>query len=266
MSNAVVIDIPIAVMDRLGTATFEELAEFAEESIERAGEHARQSIHHLIAVGGALTEMRERMPGQYPAWLQKTGMGQQWASRCERLYLYRNELPQEALTEWISSDGRLRQPTLTNAIKSIAHLPKIVGTTGGHNKIAEEHRATARRMLSEGVPCREVASMTGISLSVVKRIKNPGRFEDTERRFREKKKIEEAAARALREQKQRAERDRLAKTTGKEASVAYAAVRQALAALDRVSGSASHVRTASDYLVAAEARIVAIMQAERASQ
>lgn len=267
MSNTAVIDIPIDMMDRLGTATFEELAQFAEASITKAGDHARQSIHHLIEVGGALREMRDRMPGPYRTWLQNVGMDELWASKCQRLYVYRNELPAEVFAAHQGIDGRECRPSMRNALRSISHLPQLYkGQAVPYNKTPEERRVTAERMLAEGAPARDVAAMTGISLGVIKRIRNPGGAKDADRRRREKMKAAAAAERALREQEQRAERDRLAKITGKEASVAYAAVRQALAALAKVSGSATHVDAATGYLTAAESRIVAIMQEERASQ
>ena len=264
MSNTAVIDIPIDMMDRLGTATFDELARFAEESIASAGEHAQQAIHFLISAGGAFCEMRDRMPGQFTAWLRESGINPSWASRCQRLFAYRNELPREAFEACLTSHGRRVRPTLERAIQSISHLPSL--SSGGWNKIAEDRKATIDRLLAEGASVPEIARLTGISRAAIQEIKKPGAVAASRRRSQEKKKLKATAEKALREQEQRAERDRLAKITGKEASVAYAAVRQALAALAKVSGSAAHVDAATGYLTAAESRIVAIMQEERASQ
>lgn len=266
MSNTAVIDIPISMMDRLGTATFEELAEFAEASINSASTHARQAVHHLIEAGGALCEMRDRMIGQYGEWLQSAGITPHWARICQRLFVYRNELPPEVFMEWSSSDGRRHQPSLTNAIKSISHLPSLrLSGHPGYHRIDDDARAAVKRMLSEGVPVREVANLTGVSLSCVKDIRNPNQAKERMRRNAKARTARREAERALQEQKLRAERDALAKVTGKEASVAYGAVRQALAALAKVSSSAAHVDAATGYLTAAESRIVAIMQEERAS-
>lgn len=266
-SAAAVINIPIDVMDRLSTATFEELAVFAEGAITRAGDHARQSIHHLIQAGGALLEMRDRMPGQYGAWLDQMGLTRKWAGSCQRLYTYRNELPTDVFNERLTGHGRVRQPSLHFALESISHLPSLSGGgVGGHNRLPEDRTAVVKQMLSKGVPVREIARMTGVGRTVIQDMQNPTKRAERDRRQREQRKSAAAALKALRDQGQREERDKLAKITGKEASVAYAAVRQALAALAKVSTSAAHVHAATSYLTAAESRIVAIMQEERANQ
>jgi transposase len=261
------IDIPIAVIDRLDTATFEELAGFVHESVASAEQHARKSIHHLIEAGGALCAMRDRMPGQFNTWMSDEGIDRVWASRCQRLFTYRDQIPQSVFEEYVDRAGRQRRPSLTSAIASLAHLPKLTDNNKNHNRtFTDLQQAVVKRMISDGVPATEIAAVVDVSPHVVYALKNPNRVKEQTRRSNERRKARKDAERALQKQQEREERDRLAKANGKELSAAYAAVRQALAALDKATiGNAVLARRATDYLTAAESCIVAAMRAERAA-
>lgn len=265
-----VIDIEIAVMDRLDTATFEELAGFVQQSVGAAEQHARKSIHHLIEAGGALCAMRDRMSGQYQTWIAEVGLNRSWATQCQRLYTYRDELPKAAFSEWADEAGRTRQPSLSNAIKTISHLPSI--TNDGRTiprKVTPEQRTLAERLLKDRVPRREIARILGVSIATVDNMTlTATELKERRRRSGAQRRAKLAAERALRLQTERDERDRLARTSGKELSVAYANVRQALVAFDKAASGVADRPLAQRtlaYLSAAESCIVAAMRAERAA-
>ena len=254
-------DLQIQMMDRLDTATFDELADFVQTSVLNAEAHAKKSIECLIAVGGALCEMRDRMPGQYHAWLEAVGIQKLWASRCQRLYTYRESLPTEALQEYKSASGKTHQPNLSSALKSVSQLPILSRGPRGERVDTDD----IRRLLVDGVSVTEIARLIGCTSTTVYNIKNPGAAAARDQRRAKRVRLTAATTAALKKQQQREERDRLAKATGNELSVAYALVRQALAALAKMGSPTDprHSNRASDYLSAAETALVGAMRAER---
>ena len=262
-------DLQIQIMDRLDTATFDELAEFVQTSVVKAGDHAKQSLECLIEAGGALCEMRDRMPGQYMAWLGEVGIKPGLASRCQRLYTYRAHLPLEAYQGFTGQQGGTYKPSLGRALGFISHLPALtLGNPLGHQGgrvYTDEQRSAVRRMAKDGVPVMEIVRLSGMAHPTVQGITNPTGAKDRIQRAAVKSKAKIAADSALRKQIQRDQRDQLAKATGKEMSVAYSHVRQALAALAKMDAPADRasLTRVDTYLRGAESALVNAMRAER---
>lgn len=269
MSNTAVTDTPIDVMDRLSTATFEELAGAVTEAMEMATAHANATIDQLIKAGGALREMRDRMPGQYGRWLAEAGINARWARSCQRLHAYSHQLPAEAFLPTVASDGRTVPPSLARSLALISNLPLLPrGVPAGSSPSTATE--AIKKLRAAGATDSEVARALGIGRdSVRKATMTRTQLAELAKRKNELRNARKAAASALRRQAERAERDALARTSGKELSVAYGAIRQALAAIDRANLSTTDIGAISNanrYLSAAESAIVVAMRAERASQ
>ena len=261
--------VDIDIMDRLDTATFEELAETVTAAIGIAEAHAKASIQQLIRAGGALREMRDRMPGQYTKWLVDNEVNPAWAANITRLHVYRDHLPEEVLQPWVRSDGKVLQPSVSRAMAAIAELPRIYSTHQQRN-LNPNQLSTAKRMIADGETMHVVARILGVSRSAIERsVADPTVQAARLPRRQEVARLKRAEQAALRSQQERQERDALAKTNGKELSVAYGAIRRALSALAKGSHSPTTqdvVDRATAYLTAAEGRVVDAMRQERAAQ
>lgn len=249
-----IMEVEIDIMDRLDTATFDELTATVSGAIESATRHAAAAIDELVVAGGALLAMRDRMPGQYHGWLQEQGMTINWAARCVRLYVYRDHLPTQR-----------QSLTMTQAMGALSTLPALVVAPRKHS---DDQIAKAKELVQAGATKTEAARLTGISLPrLIGLLATPAEQAAAVKANNAKHRAKRAEQRALAAQKMREERDALAKANGKELSVAYAAIRQALAALARADRGThgQHSDRASSYLTAAESAVVAAMQADRAS-
>lgn len=257
---------PIEVRDRLDTATFDELAEFILESCQSAGDHARASLRDLIAAGGALVQMRDRMPGQYGKWLDEvSGLSRNQAVRMTRLYTYRAELPDS-----VFEPASAQETTgIVRALDSIAHLPKLTPSNGSHRlrgtsiSYPEElvQRVRELRKAGESIPALsetfQIPTTTIWNWTLTQAERDRKRAKELAQN-----KQRTAERRALAEVERRRERDQLAKTSGNELSIVYAEIRKALAVLAKQPATAETER-ASRYLAASEDAIVAAMKAAR---
>lgn len=252
-----IMEVEIDIMDRLDTATFDELAATILGSIQRAGKLARASLDELINAGGALIAMRERMPGKYREWLEQQDIDAQWAAKCTRLYTYRDHIPP---FETLSTPHGQKA-----ALDSIRHLPSLV-TGNRARRVTDEQYAAAKQLVSAGATRQDAAKLMGISpTALTDALRTPAERAEHKKKYRAKATERRAASIALRLQEERRQKDQLAKANGKELSVAYSAVRKALAALDTAEHgvSVTHKNRATRYLTAAEAAIVSALRAER---
>lgn len=259
----------IDIMDRLETATFDELASTVIGAMDKAGMLAEAVIEQFIRAGGALCEMRDRMPGQYSVWLKENGIDVANAARLQRLYTYRDQLPAHVFQPAVTH-GRVRDvtrpPTLHRALQSISELPALTfrGSKGRPPKVPRSEIAS---LLAKGLTAREVANRTGVSMRRVIEVKDPDAYKRSRERAQQREKDKRAAAAALAAQQRRSERDALAKANGKELSVAYGEIRKALAALDRAAtmdnAPLRHIRRANEYLSAAESAVVSALREDR---
>lgn len=265
-SSVTVIDTPIDIMDRLDTATFEELATTVTDALELATAHAKATIEQLIKVGGALSEMRDRMPGRYTAWLRESGISVSWASKCQRLHMYADRLPTEAFQPHTTTSGRRLAPTLGRAVAMLSNLEALPTNPNDALRNAEAVKAI-ERMRAAGATRNEIARALGANRKAVSRvIMGPAALAEHRKRVAEAEKERRRASSALRKQVERAERDALARSSGHELAIAYAAIRRALAALgrtDQTNTDPTAIQKANSYLSAAESALVAAMRAER---
>ena len=79
--------LPIAGEDRLDAATFKELADLAERSLDAAASGMRTTLLNFVAAGAALEQMRDRMPGDYTRWLAENEIPRSTAGRMIRLHV-----------------------------------------------------------------------------------------------------------------------------------------------------------------------------------
>lgn len=240
--------LPIAVEDRLDSATFEELADLTERSLAAAAGGMRTTLLEFVAAGAALEQMRDRMPGDYTRWLAENEIPRSTAGRMIRLHVYRDHLRDlEGFT------------SLNRAILSIRELPAI--GTGFTTQSTPEQRAKVKKLVAAGIPKKDVAAIVGVNPSTVFDWTRPA--EEQRRQRARKKEVRlrtEAAKRALAAEEERRRRDLLVRTTGGELAVAYEHVRKALAALVNAGPI-----DATRYLTAAENAIIRTIREERAT-
>ena len=257
----------IDIMDRLDTATMDDLESSLCESMKAGALALSVGLHHFIRAGGILDEVRSRLPfGEYGEWLTRVGISKGWARRLTRLHHYRSAIPADEFLPR-NDGGRMMPPSVSRALRSIADLPDL--PKGPEQRVDERDRAAARDMQKNGLSQREIAPLLGVSQTTVARwLATP---EDTKRRLAknaEKDRQRKAAAAALREKEKRDELARLVKATTGDISTAYAEIRKALVALDRAASGAprdeaTSIRRAIDYCTAAESAVVKAMRMAR---
>lgn len=249
--------LPIAVEDRLETATFDELAEVITSSLGSAQRHAKQTLEDLLLAGAALQQMKNRMTGKYSLWLAEQNIQEHQASRLLRLYNYRDHL----------STADLQKPAggLQAALIPLRHLPGLWNTQVGNRKKTPELMASVRAMQADGASFNTIADVIGINRRTLHGWLHPEGI--TEARKREKIAAERKrhAESALRRETARKARDAYAAATNdKNKALAYSHVRKALAALANAPTNVN-ARRAEDYLIAAENAIVRAMREEDGS-
>lgn len=250
--------VDIDIMDRLDTATFEELAETARVSIELAGQYADSAVRQLVRAGGVLVQIRDRMPGRYKTWLREIGIDPTWASKVGRLYEYRDAIPATAYETRVDVAGRRLPPSLRSALASIDALPN---RQPHRSRLTDEMIRDAKARHRRGESMTSIAVAMGVSREQMRRLLNPAVEAERRKRAKANRKIQSEARAALQKQQIREERDRMARATGGELSVAYTLIRKALSALAKTN--MDQTRRASEYLVAAESNIVSAMREER---
>lgn len=253
----------IDVMDRLDTATIDELTEAFQTELAHAEQGVQHALSHYLRCGEVLHELKSRTPkGEWVKWCVDNDVSPQWASSLVRIYVYRDSIDMNPRPD---GRGRLRFPGMRSAMRSISGEPPTTPNGGLSSQHPQGLKAVAVRMKAEGALTHEISSVLNVPKGTVQNWLNPeGRRRSSDKR--QKRLKEEAAARtALKAANKRAERDALAKANGKELSVAYAAVRQALAALSKADRTAcgEALQQADRYLTAAESAIVQALRAER---
>lgn len=253
----------IDVMDRLDTATIDELTEAFHTELAHAEQGLKRSMGHLLRCGEVLHEVRSRIPyGEWKKWCVANEVNYLWSSQLIRLHVYRDSID---MTSRIDERGRVLSPSMWSAIKSISDKPSVPRVRESAPQNPQELKAVAAKMKIDGASTAEISSFLNVSSVTVLDWLNPEACRRRKAKYGQRLKEETAAKAALKAANRRAERDALAKANGKELSVAYAAVRQALAALGRADRTAcpEAFKKADRYLGAAESAIVQALRAER---
>lgn len=200
----------------LSKLSLDELAALAISEHEACEAAMGEAVRHAIAVGEVLHHVaeREKQSGNYINWVRDNmPFGVRTAAEYRRFFIYRDRL--------------VGVPSLGRGRVVLAGLPPIAKS--GIPQVDEETKRAALEMLADGMTQADVAAVVGVSAKTVRCWINPEKAREIHRRDQRRR---AAAARALREQEKRKERDRLAKDAGGEAAKAYSAIRKTLAAID----------------------------------
>lgn len=241
----------------LATATLDELAATAARQYGEAETALFGALGHVVNLGATLTEARRRVDhGDWRAWCDAIGISQHTANAAMRLAHYRNHLPTEIR---VDGRGRTLSPSVGHALQYLRGLPDV-RPRGTPAKFNDDDVSEAKRLHAAGVPVKEIADLLGAFPASVYKWLDPEAYRARQRRNRvartQREREARAAKRALERQRERKERDRLAKATGGELEVAYTHVRRALAAVSK----AGTVELAERALLKAEEELIAAMR------
>jgi hypothetical protein len=252
----------------LTTLTLDELSALSVEEVSLSATCAAAAVQHAIRCGEALLEAQSRVPpGDWVRWLESSDWPHSDThARCfMRLAKYQSDLPPEAWQRYIDRDGNERQPTANRAFRMLRGLPPIQALGSWISPlVGPNDKAEVLRLRSMGASYTEIVAVTGLPKSTIAGWCNPAAAEQARRKRRARRREEAVARKALTAERERSSRNRLAKVTGGELSKSYAAVRQALAALDKVGGE--RAGEAIGHLHRAEESIVEAMREQRSSE
>lgn len=222
-------------IDDLSNATLDELASMALGHVRSTEASLINALQHWVAAGEVFNIARDRFgPGGkgWGKWCEQLGVSQAAIGEAMRVARYKDQLPPEVFAIWTDARGVKRDPTIGRALEYVRQLPPI-RPRGKNNTSDIAALREANRLVNEGMSLRAAAAMTGITHETVARYRDPARFAEKDRKKEERRREQARAKKALAAQRERQERDRLARATGGELDVAYTHVRRALAAISK---------------------------------
>lgn len=201
----------------LSTLTLDELAErigLEHAQVERS---VSRALAHAIQVGLLVIEIESRreVRPRDEWWKEHIPLAMSTVRQYVRL----------AHNRHMFQDGM----SITQATEAVIGLPSRRGP-GVH--VHELRVVEARRLLGEGKPINVVAKETGMGWETVKGLADPEYQRKARERARARGRRAAAARKALKEQQQREERDRLARERGGNLGKAYDQVRKLQPVID----------------------------------
>lgn len=242
-------DVAIPELD-LTTATLDELGALAQREATAALSDLASVVRHYLRMGEIIQAARDARPREFDweAWCESLGISARTAQTAMRMAKYRRAIPADCAT-------------VDAAIAYLKGLPDT-NTRGKPVPYDPAVRVEAERLIAAGVPVKTASRMLGLSDSTVRHWLYPDRYKETKRAYEERaraaRRETKLAAKALAAQREREERDRLARTTGGELAELYALVRKAALLADKLGMG----EVVAD-IHRAEERVVGALKAER---
>lgn len=236
----------------LGGKTLAELAGIANTEHAALGANLSSALTHAIRCGEAIHEAHVRVGGAaWAGWVRENlAMSGSNASRFERLAVYRDLLPPEAMAPWQDASGRTFYPSPSRAMVYLRSLPRLHKNIRD-NRTPDVVREEVVRLSAEGLSQARVAELTGVSRSTVKHIVDPAYEKRQRARDAARLKRRAAAERALAEQERLNQRASAARAAGGALAESYSLVRKLAQKADEARLQADpEARTALDRALA----------------
>lgn len=254
----VTVDLASMTLDQLAERANAEHASSVDE-VDSARAHLTAGVIHGIQAGEALLVVRLKFGERGSGWKKwcEENLGFHYRTATEYIRMARRK------KEILATDQHLNGGTVSAFMDSLPPLPRLTRTPN-------EKREQALDLLAAGLTQIEVAAELGVHRETIRVWSQPDYAERTRRKnyehARKRRRREKEARQALAEKEARAERDRLAKSTGGDLSAMYADVRKALARKvldDAKPNQTDDIKTAIAALHKAEDAIVAAMRSGR---
>lgn len=198
-------------------------------AVDRAEAALSEGLVHAIRVGHVLIRARDLIQGEGKSWRawkrSNLPFSEYTASNYIRYATYEDHL--------IAHEVPL---TTATALEALHGLP-AVGMGRGRKRLHDD--SEYKRLHDEGLTKAQIAEVMGVSWNTVRNALDPDARKKKADAMIEARKRQRAAEKALAEQQERKERDRLAKSGGGELAKSYSEVRKCLASLDAAVADAS---------------------------
>jgi transposase len=259
-----------------GERTLEELAATANSEYWLSLKAASDMLSHALACGRALLELQKKITiGSWLEWADANlEVGNHARLTYMRLAEFEHLLPPEIFEPYTGKNNRVYPASQNRALIYIRGLETVHRPSGGarygsKKRTSPEVEAECKRLRTQGLSCRNIAELVGISESTVRKAIDPAYRARVQKSQDRARKTRLAANKALAAQRERVARDRVAKQVGGALAETYSRVRKTLDEAQRARMEAEDPieRTAVDeslaYLHRAEDAIVKAMRQTR---